>query len=324
MLKLLRYLDKRPRGQALLTLVFVILQVWLDLTLPDYMATITSLAETPRLHHGPDPRPGRLHDAVRRRLARVQRHLRLPRLPRGGGPLAHPSREGLQPGARPLARGRRPLRRGVARQPLHERHNPDPEPRLDGPLGHRQGPCHGDLGRREDRRLRLGVDARDRRGGALHRAHARAHRRRLHPALPEGPGLDRRAQPPAARAPDRRAPRARLQRRGLRARALLRRERRAHGQQPHRQPRDGHHEPGHDARDLGPHPGRLLDRRRPHRGRRAGRAPHALLADGRLLELRHAGGPRVRAAQHDLRPAAARPDGRRARERGHRGRARRD
>lgn len=53
-------------------------------------------------------------------------------------------------------------------------------------------------------------------------------------------------------------------------------------------------------------------------------APHALLADGRLLELRHAGGPRVRAAQHDLRPAAARPGGRRARERGHRGRARRD
>ncbi len=53
-------------------------------------------------------------------------------------------------------------------------------------------------------------------------------------------------------------------------------------------------------------------------------APHALLADGRLLELRHAGGPRVRAAQHDLRPAAACPGGRRARERGHRGRARRD
>ena len=47
MLKLLRYLDKRQRGQALLTLVFVVLQVWLDLTLPDYMATITSLAETP-------------------------------------------------------------------------------------------------------------------------------------------------------------------------------------------------------------------------------------------------------------------------------------
>lgn len=47
MLKLLSYLDKRQRGQALLTLVFVVLQVWLDLTLPDYMATITSLAETP-------------------------------------------------------------------------------------------------------------------------------------------------------------------------------------------------------------------------------------------------------------------------------------
>lgn len=47
MLQLLRYLDKRQRGQALLTLVFVVLQVWLDLTLPDYTATITSLAETP-------------------------------------------------------------------------------------------------------------------------------------------------------------------------------------------------------------------------------------------------------------------------------------
>lgn len=47
MLKALKYLDGRQRRQALLTLMFVFLQVWLDLTLPDYMATITSLAETP-------------------------------------------------------------------------------------------------------------------------------------------------------------------------------------------------------------------------------------------------------------------------------------
>ena len=47
MLKMLKYLDGRQRRQALVTLVFVIAQVWLDLTLPDYMANITSLAETP-------------------------------------------------------------------------------------------------------------------------------------------------------------------------------------------------------------------------------------------------------------------------------------
>lgn len=47
MMNMLKYLDKRQCRQALVTLGFVVLQVWLDLTLPDYMATITSLAETP-------------------------------------------------------------------------------------------------------------------------------------------------------------------------------------------------------------------------------------------------------------------------------------
>ena len=47
MLQVLRYLDGKQRRQVLLAFVFVLLQVWLDLTLPDYMAAITTLVETP-------------------------------------------------------------------------------------------------------------------------------------------------------------------------------------------------------------------------------------------------------------------------------------
>lgn len=46
MIKVLRYMDGRQRWQCLAVLAFVVVQVWLDLTLPDYMATITTLAET--------------------------------------------------------------------------------------------------------------------------------------------------------------------------------------------------------------------------------------------------------------------------------------
>ncbi|WP_130811155.1 ABC transporter ATP-binding protein [Olsenella sp. Marseille-P4559] len=46
MLKTLRYLDGKQRWQCLVVLAFVVVQVWLDLTLPDYMANITTLAET--------------------------------------------------------------------------------------------------------------------------------------------------------------------------------------------------------------------------------------------------------------------------------------
>ncbi len=46
MLKTLQYLDGKQRWQCLVVLAFVVVQVWLDLTLPDYMANITTLAET--------------------------------------------------------------------------------------------------------------------------------------------------------------------------------------------------------------------------------------------------------------------------------------
>ena len=46
MLKLLKYLTKQDWGFAVLALVFIVAQVWLDLTMPDYMSEITTLVQT--------------------------------------------------------------------------------------------------------------------------------------------------------------------------------------------------------------------------------------------------------------------------------------
>ena len=43
MIKVLRYLDRRQWGQVVLALVLIVVQVWLDHTLPDYMSNITTL-----------------------------------------------------------------------------------------------------------------------------------------------------------------------------------------------------------------------------------------------------------------------------------------
>lgn len=47
MRKLLRYLDWKERGMAALGVLFVVIQVWLDLKMPEYMSAITILVETP-------------------------------------------------------------------------------------------------------------------------------------------------------------------------------------------------------------------------------------------------------------------------------------
>ena len=47
MLKLLKKLKKREVGLAGVALIFIVLQVWLDLTMPDYMSEITLLVQTP-------------------------------------------------------------------------------------------------------------------------------------------------------------------------------------------------------------------------------------------------------------------------------------
>lgn len=47
MLKVLKYLDKRQWGEAILASLFVVVMVFFDLTLPDYMSNITTLVETP-------------------------------------------------------------------------------------------------------------------------------------------------------------------------------------------------------------------------------------------------------------------------------------
>lgn len=46
MVKLLRYINKKEWLYFLLSLVFIVSQVWLDLKLPDYMSEITKLVET--------------------------------------------------------------------------------------------------------------------------------------------------------------------------------------------------------------------------------------------------------------------------------------
>lgn len=47
MLKILRYLQKKEWGLALLAFVFIILSVWMEMTMPEYMAEITRLVQTP-------------------------------------------------------------------------------------------------------------------------------------------------------------------------------------------------------------------------------------------------------------------------------------
>ena len=47
MLRVMRYLSKAEIGQMLIALVSIVGQIWLDLTLPDYMSDITTLVETP-------------------------------------------------------------------------------------------------------------------------------------------------------------------------------------------------------------------------------------------------------------------------------------
>ncbi|MCL1832546.1 MAG: ABC transporter ATP-binding protein/permease [Oscillospiraceae bacterium] len=46
MLKILKYLTPKEWGQGLICLVLIVIQVWLDLKLPDYMAEITKLVQT--------------------------------------------------------------------------------------------------------------------------------------------------------------------------------------------------------------------------------------------------------------------------------------
>lgn len=47
MIKVLKYLKPKEWLQALCSLVFIVVQVWLDLKLPDYMSEITRLVQTP-------------------------------------------------------------------------------------------------------------------------------------------------------------------------------------------------------------------------------------------------------------------------------------
>lgn len=47
MIKILKKLKPRERYMLMVSLRFIVLQVWLDLKMPEYMSTITTLVETP-------------------------------------------------------------------------------------------------------------------------------------------------------------------------------------------------------------------------------------------------------------------------------------
>ena len=47
MLKILKRLNAKEWAQVGISLIFIVLQVWLDLKLPDYMSEITQLTQTP-------------------------------------------------------------------------------------------------------------------------------------------------------------------------------------------------------------------------------------------------------------------------------------
>lgn len=46
MIQVLKYFNPKQWAQVAISLVFIVVQVWLDLTLPDYMNAITTLVET--------------------------------------------------------------------------------------------------------------------------------------------------------------------------------------------------------------------------------------------------------------------------------------
>lgn len=46
MFKLFRKFKPKERGYIGISLVFIVVQVWLDLRLPDYMSNVTSLVQT--------------------------------------------------------------------------------------------------------------------------------------------------------------------------------------------------------------------------------------------------------------------------------------
>ena len=46
MIKVLKLINKKQRLYVGISIVFIVVQVWLDLKLPDYMSNITTLVET--------------------------------------------------------------------------------------------------------------------------------------------------------------------------------------------------------------------------------------------------------------------------------------
>lgn len=162
MFRIMKYLSKAEIGQMLIALVTIVGQVYFDLKLPDYMSDITTLVETP----GSDMKDiwiaGGNDAAHLARIRGVCHHHRLHRCARGG--LVHPASalaripQGrvLRPGRNEQVLHRQP------HHPLHQRRHAGADVHHHGSAAHRQIADYGSMGRVQDRRRRLRMDARHR------------------------------------------------------------------------------------------------------------------------------------------------------------------
>ena len=164
MLRIMKYLSKAEIGQMLIALVTIVGQVYFDLKLPD------QYTESDITHAGRNagqPHEGHLdcrrQDAAH--LARIRgvcHHHRLHRCARGG--LVHPASalaripQGrvLRPGRNEQVLHRQP------HHPLHQRRHAGADVHHHGSAAHRQIADYGSMGRVQDRRRRLRMDARHR------------------------------------------------------------------------------------------------------------------------------------------------------------------
>ena len=233
-------------------------------------------------------------------------HHRLHRCARGG--LVHPASalaripQGrvLRPGRNEQVLHRQP------HHPLHQRRHAGADVHHHGSAAHRQIADYGSMGRVQDRRRRLRMDARHRNRRSDSAGGHRHHDGHGHAEIQGHAGPDRQHQPRGPREPHRPACGARLQRRGLPGSQIHQGQQGPHRDPAVHQPRHGVHDAVDEHRPERPDARRLLDRRLPHRRRRAQGQAHRVLQHGRVLQLLRAGHHELPAHEHGVRALAAR------------------
>ena len=243
MLRIMKYLSKAEIGQMLIALVTIVGQVYFDLKLPDYMSDITTLVETPGSHMKDIWIAGGKMLLISLGSAACAIITGYIAGARGG--LVHPASalaripQGrvLRPGRNEQVLHRQP------HHPLHQRRHAGADVHHHGSAAHRQIADYGSMGRVQDRRRRLRMDARHRNRRSDSAGGHRHHDGHGHAEIQGHAGPDRQHQPRGPREPHRPACGARLQRRGLPGSQIHQ------GQQgPHRHP--AVHQPRHGVHDA--------------------------------------------------------------------------